>query len=127
MGAGIGTPTPPPVGEALRYYGICVTKVHQDWRDGNQNGLVVDRFHGKKIIPDPIHWLVNRGDLILPGQSLTRKFEVDIKFTSSMQRLNSEVQIIFVASKATASLTQDSDGPPVRLSDVSEGESRFHR
>ena len=98
-----------------------MTKVHQEWKDGHQNGLVVDKFHGKTIIPDPVHWLVNRGDLILPGGDIVRKFDVDIKFTSSMQRVNSEVQIVFVATRADASLTQDSDGPPARLSEVSDG------
>lgn len=120
VGAGIGTPTPPPVGETLRYYGICVTKVHQDWEDGNQNGLVVNRFSGKTVIPDPVHWLVQRGDLILPGTDIVRKFDIDINFTSSMQRNNSEVQVVFVATQGSPSFVQDSDGPPARLSGVAK-------
>ncbi|KAH7126600.1 hypothetical protein B0J11DRAFT_613987 [Dendryphion nanum] len=117
-GAGVGTTKPPPVREAPRYYGFSITKVHEDWKDGTSADLVENHFDHRTMVPDPMTWLVRRGDLILPNEPITRQMEVDIRFTNAMKKHNTTVQMIFVAARLDAALTENPEGPPARLMDV---------
>ncbi|KAF2473741.1 uncharacterized protein BDR25DRAFT_341026 [Lindgomyces ingoldianus] len=112
-GAGVGTQIPPKVSQVPRYYGICVNQVYEDFKHGDRADVVIDKYHGKRMARDPMSWLVNQGDLILPGKSITRNFAVLCKFTPRDYEAQGVVRITFVAARAD-------QGAPTRLSDISK-------
>ncbi|KAF2866044.1 hypothetical protein BDV95DRAFT_584773 [Massariosphaeria phaeospora] len=117
-GAGTGATVPAPVQRIPRYYGVCMSEIYQDWKDGGADQLATDWYNGKQIVPDAITWLVRQGDVVLPGTNLERDFAVDCKFTSDMYKNGSSARITFVAARVDD--WGHGAGPPTRLVQIDQ-------
>ncbi|KUJ12158.1 uncharacterized protein LY89DRAFT_688619 [Mollisia scopiformis] len=96
-GMGVGMAPAPAVIPCPRHYGICVSHRYEEWNNIGER-TVDDSFHGQRMVPDHLSWLVRQGDAILPFEPIQTRFGVRCKFTKQQYDLGSSVRITFVAS-----------------------------
>lgn len=93
----MGMAAAPTVRSCPRHYGICVSHKYEEWKNLGE-ATVKDTFHGQRMVPDQLFWLIRQGDAILPFDPITTQFGVRCKFTKQQYDLGSSVRITFVAS-----------------------------
>jgi hypothetical protein len=96
-----------------RHYGLCVSESYAEYKHSGHEA-VKDQFHGRKIVPEQLIWIVKKGDLILPDEPLKRKFGLSCKFSYSQISNNEKVRLTFVGT--------ESQEPPSRLRVLPKGE-----
>lgn len=96
-GMGVGMAAAPTIRSCPRHYGICVSHKYEEWKNLGE-ATVKDAFHGQRMVPDQLFWLIRQGDAILPFDPIITQFGVRCKFTKQQYDLGSSVRITFVAS-----------------------------
>lgn len=91
------------VNSCPRHYGICVSQIYAELTD-------VDRSSRRQVVTKQLVWLVRRGDVILPGEPIKSKFDLECRFTSKHLKLGKSMRITFVASGI--------DNPPSSLAEL---------
>jgi hypothetical protein len=115
-GMGVGTAPAPHVRSCPRHYGICVSHKYEEWQNLGEN-TVRDSFHGQRMVPDHLSWLVRQGDAILPTEPIDERLGVRCKLTKQQYALGSSLRITFVAS--------GNPDPPTTMANLSRGMSNF--
>lgn len=111
-GMGVGTAPAPTVRSCPRHYGICVSHKYEEWQNLGEN-TVKDSFHGQRMVPDHLSWLVRQGDAILPTEPIDERLGVRCKLTKQQYALGSNLRITFVASS--------NPEPPSTMANLSRG------
>jgi hypothetical protein len=105
---------PEPSRPSQRHYGICVSEIFADYKHGGGEA-VKDDYHGRKVVPDQLIWLVRKGDLVPPDEPLMRKFGINCKFSYQQISSNERVRLMFVSTaldEAPSTLREMPKGKP---------------
>ncbi|KAF2269601.1 hypothetical protein CC78DRAFT_575159 [Lojkania enalia] len=92
-GAGIGVPLPLKVSSAPKYCGISLSHAYEVWKLVKETNVDVDKYGGTRMAHDFMTWMVQQGDLILMGTSLTKYIAVRCRFAPKRHEKNSCILI----------------------------------
>ncbi|KAF2395573.1 hypothetical protein EJ06DRAFT_268430 [Trichodelitschia bisporula] len=113
MGAGIASK----VWICRRSYGVCVSRSYENWRDFKQKA-VKNAYHGQRQVTDQITWMVNKGDVIFPGDPLIQRYPIRLNFTKKHYEEGGKLSLDFT--------TTGMDDPPTVLRELPQGDSQVH-
>jgi hypothetical protein len=79
-----------------RSYGVCLDELHRGWHDQSQIGR--SGVTGQSVLKGRIKWLVNRGDIIIPGQPIVSSIDFEAQVSTSQYLQGASVRVVFVAT-----------------------------
>jgi hypothetical protein len=110
---GIGMASPDPSMMSPQHYGITVSEAFANHKH-HPDDAIKDEYHGRKVVPNQLIWLVRRGDLLLPDEPLVRKFGITCKFSYQQVARKEKVRLTFVGTHL--------EDPPNSLSQLTGSE-----
>ena len=73
---------------------------------------MVDPFHNRKMVPGQLIWLVRKGDLIRPGEPITKTFGLKCRMDDKQYTEGHTIRETFVST--------DLDDPPDAVAEFPE-------
>lgn len=77
--------------------GLVTDQLYRDHIHGPNIDTSTDEFHGQKVVPRTLVWLVHQGDVILPDAPIDVSFSLRYKFSSDKFK-KGQAQVTFVAT-----------------------------